>query len=129
MFKAFSVIAILLLVSVYADADYTCCVDDRCLLSSSNSLDNLSLDYLCLYSEGSCAPVCHKLPNVEEDHLEDLGCMTRKTVLARGKRWVDLGVSYSQTSTFEGYRKDCSGFVSMACLFISIYQIHFRERR
>ena len=39
---------------------------------------------------------------------------SRATVLARAKRWIDLGVKYSMASTFEGWRRDCSGFVSMA---------------
>ncbi len=38
----------------------------------------------------------------------------RDEVIARAQRWVDLGVPYSQSSYFEGYRQDCSGFVSMA---------------
>jgi hypothetical protein len=42
------------------------------------------------------------------------GAITRDTVLQRSKRWVDLGVPYSQSSYFEGYRQDCSGFVSMS---------------
>ncbi len=40
-------------------------------------------------------------------------CVPRKTMIARGQRWVDKKVPYSQTKTFEGYRTDCSGFVSM----------------
>ena len=37
----------------------------------------------------------------------------RLAILERGVRWVNLGVMYSQTGTFDGYRRDCSGFVSM----------------
>jgi hypothetical protein len=37
----------------------------------------------------------------------------RKTVLQRGLHWVDQNVQYSQSSSHEGYRTDCSGFVSM----------------
>lgn len=40
--------------------------------------------------------------------------ITRDTVMARAQRWVDLEVPYSQSASFEGYRTDCSGFVSMA---------------
>ncbi|NTW28625.1 MAG: hypothetical protein HGA39_04600 [Coriobacteriia bacterium] len=40
--------------------------------------------------------------------------ITRDEVLARATSWVDRQVRYSQTSYFEGYRQDCSGFVSMA---------------
>ncbi|MDZ4179272.1 MAG: cell wall-binding repeat-containing protein [Coriobacteriia bacterium] len=40
--------------------------------------------------------------------------ISRDTIIARGQRWVDLKIPYSQSATFEGYRTDCSGFVSMA---------------
>lgn len=44
----------------------------------------------------------------------DASAITRPEVISRAQRWVDLAVPYSQTSFFEGYRQDCSGFVSMA---------------
>jgi hypothetical protein len=37
----------------------------------------------------------------------------RKTVLQRGLSWFDQKVPYSQSKSHEGYRTDCSGFVSM----------------
>jgi hypothetical protein len=37
----------------------------------------------------------------------------RRTVLERGFSWLDQNVPYSQSRTFNGYRTDCSGFVSM----------------
>lgn len=40
--------------------------------------------------------------------------IARETVMQRSQRWVDLGVPYSQSKYFEGYRTDCSGFVSMS---------------
>jgi hypothetical protein len=41
-------------------------------------------------------------------------CVKRADVIARGLEWVKAHVPYSQTSTHEGYRTDCSGFASMA---------------
>ncbi|MBE0476376.1 MAG: hypothetical protein IBX62_04665 [Coriobacteriia bacterium] len=38
----------------------------------------------------------------------------REVVLERAKRWTKHGVPYSQARYHEGYRTDCSGFVSMA---------------
>jgi hypothetical protein len=38
----------------------------------------------------------------------------RLWALAVAHRWIDLGVTYDRGRTFEGYRRDCSGFVSMA---------------
>jgi hypothetical protein len=40
--------------------------------------------------------------------------ITRTDVLTRAHTWVVKRVIYSQTSRFAGYRRDCSGFVSMA---------------
>jgi hypothetical protein len=38
----------------------------------------------------------------------------RRRIVERGFRWLDKGVPYSQSKSFEGYRTDCSGFISMA---------------
>jgi hypothetical protein len=37
----------------------------------------------------------------------------RRTAIERGFSWYDAQVPYSQTSQYQGYRTDCSGFVSM----------------
>lgn len=37
----------------------------------------------------------------------------RKKAITRGLAWFDKKVPYSQSKSFEGYRTDCSGFVSM----------------
>lgn len=44
--------------------------------------------------------------------------ISRDTVIARAKTWLTAvdghQVPYSQSKTFQGYRTDCSGYVSMA---------------
>lgn len=44
--------------------------------------------------------------------------ISRSTILQRGKSWVDVNVKYTQYDTYTNqygtYRRDCSGFVSMA---------------
>lgn len=35
-------------------------------------------------------------------------------ILQRAKAWVDARVPYNQRNTYDGYRMDCSGFISMA---------------
>jgi len=40
--------------------------------------------------------------------------ITRAKVLERARVWVKKKVSYSQYRHYKGYRRDCSGFVSMA---------------
>lgn len=42
-----------------------------------------------------------------------LQCIARTTIISRGQDWVDKHVPYSQTGSHDGYRTDCSGFVSM----------------
>jgi hypothetical protein len=49
-----------------------------------------------------------------EDILASAPSAARRTILERGFGWLDKGVEYSQSRSFEGYRTDCSGFVSMA---------------
>ncbi len=43
----------------------------------------------------------------------DLQCVARSTMISRGQDWVTKHVPYSQEKTYDGYRTDCSGFVSM----------------
>jgi len=38
----------------------------------------------------------------------------RTETIARAKVWVEAKVPYSQTATYQVYRTDCSGYVSMA---------------
>ncbi len=40
--------------------------------------------------------------------------ITREQVMKRAKVWVKKKVPYSQRRHYRGYRRDCSGFVSMA---------------
>jgi hypothetical protein len=40
--------------------------------------------------------------------------ITRTTVLDRANAWIKKKVPYSQSGHYQGYRRDCSGFVSMA---------------
>jgi hypothetical protein len=37
----------------------------------------------------------------------------RRNAIERGFKWFDKNVSYSQSRYYEGYRTDCSGFISM----------------
>ncbi|RSS79927.1 hypothetical protein [Streptomyces sp. WAC06614] len=45
---------------------------------------------------------------------ESGGPISRSTVIARARTWVDAQVPYSQSDYRDGYRTDCSGLVSMA---------------
>jgi len=41
-------------------------------------------------------------------------CETRANIIARAQVWVTNKVPYNQGATYQGYREDCSGYVSMA---------------
>jgi hypothetical protein len=51
--------------------------------------------------------------NLSRDQIMSGASGGRATALERGFSWYDQQVSYSQSSQHEGYRTDCSGFVSM----------------
>jgi hypothetical protein len=40
--------------------------------------------------------------------------ISRGTIIARARSWMNPQVSYSESSYYGGYRTDCSGYVSMA---------------
>jgi hypothetical protein len=43
----------------------------------------------------------------------------RSHIVDRGFAWYDQGITYNTNHSFQGYRRDCSGFVSMAWEFTS----------
>ena len=47
-------------------------------------------------------------------HAAPAHAITRTEVLARANSWIKKHIRYSQSSYYQGYRRDCSGFVSMA---------------
>jgi hypothetical protein len=58
--------------------------------------------------------------------------ITRHKILKRAKTWVHKRVRYSQSGYYRGYRRDCSGFVSMSWGLGKSYTtrtIHKRAKR
>ncbi|KAL0222455.1 hypothetical protein RCL1_002309 [Eukaryota sp. TZLM3-RCL] len=79
-------------------------------------MDEDNLNYLCNHDAHTCTPHCTEFEDVAPSNVTEpsIGCITRQSILARARRWIDLGITYSQQRTCEGWRTDCSGFVSMA---------------
>src|SRR5262249_2030916 len=50
---------------------------------------------------------------VPRDQLLANASPARQHAMQRGFKWLDDNVPYSQAASHEGYRTDCSGFVSM----------------
>jgi hypothetical protein len=45
------------------------------------------------------------------------GAAGRSDLLERGISWLEAGVTYNRNGSYQGYRRDCSGFVSMSWQF------------
>jgi hypothetical protein len=56
--------------------------------------------------------VCPNAPGIEAE--EKFACVARATMIDRAGVWVANHVPYNQGADYDGYREDCSGFVSMA---------------
>jgi hypothetical protein len=52
--------------------------------------------------------------DVPSECQQQLSCVTRADMIAKAKVWVANKVPYNQGGDYEGYREDCSGYVSMA---------------
>jgi len=48
----------------------------------------------------------------------NIGACDRNRMISRAQDWVNRGIMYSQSAYTDGYRQDCSGYVSM-CLELS----------
>jgi hypothetical protein len=57
-----------------------------------------------------CLAVC----NGQKDLNFTASSITRDQIMSRAQVWVDQKVPYSQSQTKDGYRQDCSGYVSYA---------------
>jgi hypothetical protein len=70
----------------------------------------------------NCAGTCPELAGNGANATPDAGCVAAATVLARAKTWltawgggpVPYLLSGNSATWFHGYRRDCSGYVSMA---------------
>jgi len=56
------------------------------------------------------SPQTHSIPKIP-DNVE---CLARATMISRAQVWVNNKVPYNQQGYYDGYREDCSGYVSMA---------------
>jgi hypothetical protein len=57
------------------------------------------------------------IPVISDDNqvaIPETRCETRANIIARAQVWVANKVPYNQGATYQGYREDCSGYVSMA---------------
>jgi hypothetical protein len=58
--------------------------------------------------------LCGQTDDDELEYYDDgVNCVARSTMTSRAQVWVDNKVPYNQDATYQGYREDCSGYVSM----------------
>jgi hypothetical protein len=50
----------------------------------------------------------------DSDVIVAVGATSTDDMIARAQTWVNVPVPYSQSEYYDGYRQDCSGYVSMA---------------
>ncbi|WP_418059729.1 hypothetical protein [Pimelobacter simplex] len=85
------------------------CGGDARTWGSNNSTPSVSVG-----GSKKVAAVCNEASGRRAERCSWIPNPVSSTVLTKAKRWVDRQVSYNQAGYFEGYRQDCSGFVSMA---------------
>ncbi|KAL0228522.1 hypothetical protein RCL1_004665 [Eukaryota sp. TZLM3-RCL] len=100
---------VILLVATAAFADTSCCNDGRCVYST-DSFNQEDVKHICGDDVHACRMTCDSLPDLPPV----IGCVARSTIMSRAQKWVDQNIPYSQSKTYDGYRTDCSGFVSMS---------------
>lgn len=71
----------------------------------------IAVTFAVLLTAGALFLIAPEAP--EANLKKDLKCVARSTMIARGQNWVDKHVPYNQQGSYDGYRTDCSGFVSM----------------
>ncbi|MCX4547615.1 VCBS repeat-containing protein [Streptomyces sp. NBC_01387] len=64
--------------------------------------------------EGQAGQALRTDPNTLTSAQLTPPALTRTEVMSRAASWVDLGLVYSNTAYYQGYRMDCSGYASMA---------------
>ncbi len=91
-----------------------------------NKLDNFGFDYIrvdqqnCTYSNDFALvpyityPKWHepRKSSITEEYDLFSSYITRTEIMSRAQKWIDEEIPYSTTSQTDGYRQDCSGYVS-----------------
>ncbi len=63
---------------------------------------------------GAAVPTYARSASTHSVKKAALPTITGSSIVAQAQSWVNAGVPYNQGGTYNGYREDCSGFVSMA---------------
>jgi hypothetical protein len=81
--------------------------------SVDSDADALSSSWKCDINQlGS-----ERCQNTIADIRGQAGAAGRSEILERGISWLEAGITYNRSGSYQGYRRDCSGFVSMSWQF------------
>ncbi len=76
-------------------------------------LQNIFVIFAFIFAAASAMPADLKENPVKKPSNATLG-ISRDDVINRAQDWVNRRIPYSQSAYTDGYRQDCSGYVSMA---------------
>ena len=94
-------------------SDIRCCTNHKC--STTSGSGTCMQTSLCSSKGGkSIAGYCTGPTDLQCCVIGGGGGITRDEIINRAQDWVNRKIPYSQTQTTDGYRQDCSGYVSMA---------------
>ena len=89
-------------------SDIKCCTNNKC--STPSGSGTCKQTSAC---SGTSIPGYCTGPSDLQCCVENASKISRDEVIARMQDWVNRKIPYSQTATTDGYRQDCSGYVSM----------------
>jgi hypothetical protein len=93
-------------------SDIKCCTNNKC--STPSGSGTCMQTSLCSSKGGkSLSGYCTGPTDLQCCVTGGGGGVSRSTMASRMQSWVDAKVPYSQTSYYQGYRQDCSGYVAM----------------
>lgn len=95
------------------DSDIRCCTNNKC--STPYGSGSCMQTSLCSSKGGkSYAGYCTGPTDLQCCVQGSSSGISRDEIINRAQDWVNRKIPYSQTATTDGYRQDCSGYVSMA---------------
>ena len=88
-------------------------IDEESVETVDSDADAISSSWQCDIKQIGSA----RCQSTIADVRGQAGAVGRGEILERGISWLEAGVLYNRNGSYQGYRRDCSGFVSMSWEF------------
>lgn len=95
-------------------SDIRCCTNNPCKTSAGQSGSCMQTSLCSSKGKTSVAGYCTGPSDIQCCVGGSSTGISRDEVISRAQDWVNRRIPYSQTQYTDGYRQDCSGYVSMA---------------